>query len=60
VKLHGDVQVIRQPKNLSKARQLHMEPPAIGHPLEDPLFLVIAESGVELSYDLLFTIVPKL
>jgi hypothetical protein len=37
-----------------------MEPPAIGHPLEDPLFLVIAESGVELSYDLLFTIVPKL
>jgi hypothetical protein len=37
-----------------------MEPPAIGHPHEDPLFLVIEESGVEISYDLLIPIMPKL
>jgi hypothetical protein len=37
-----------------------MEPTAIGHPHEDPLFLVIEESGIELSYDLLVPIVPKL
>jgi hypothetical protein len=37
-----------------------MEPPAIGHPHENPLFLVIEESGVELSYDLLILIMAKL
>jgi hypothetical protein len=37
-----------------------MEPPAIGHPHEHPLFLVIEESGVELGYDLLIPIIPKL
>jgi hypothetical protein len=37
-----------------------MEPPAIDHPHEDPLFLLIEESGVELSYDLLILIVSKL
>jgi hypothetical protein len=37
-----------------------MKTPAIGHPHENPLFLVIEESGVELSYDLLIPIMPKL
>jgi hypothetical protein len=37
-----------------------MEPPVIGHPHENSLFLVIEESGVELSYDLLILIMPKL
>jgi hypothetical protein len=60
VNIFGNVQVRRQPKNLSKAGQLHMEPLAIGHPQENPLFLVIEESGIELNYDLLIPIVPKL
>jgi hypothetical protein len=60
VKLLGNVQVRRKTRNLSKAGQLHMEPPAIGHPHENPLFLVIEESGVELSYDLLILIMAKL
>jgi hypothetical protein len=60
MKILRDVQVRRQSKNLSKAGQLHMKPPTIGHPHEDLLFLVIEESGVELSYDLLIPIVPKL
>jgi hypothetical protein len=37
-----------------------MKPPVISHPHKDPLFLVIEESGVELRYDLLIPIVPKL
>jgi hypothetical protein len=37
-----------------------MEPPTIGHPHENPLFHVIEESRVELSYDLLISIMPKL
>jgi hypothetical protein len=37
-----------------------MKPPPISHPHKDSLFLVIEESGVELSYDLLIPIVPKL
>jgi hypothetical protein len=37
-----------------------MEAPTIGHSHENPLFLVIEESGVELSYDLLIPIMPKL
>jgi hypothetical protein len=60
VKLFGDVQLRRQPKNLCKLSQLHMKPSAISHPHKDSLFLVIEESGVELSYDLLIPIVPKL
>jgi hypothetical protein len=36
-----------------------MEPPTIAHPHENPLVLVIEESGVELSYDLLILIMPK-
>jgi hypothetical protein len=37
-----------------------MEPSIISHSHEDPLFLVIEESGVELIYDLLVPIVLKL
>jgi hypothetical protein len=60
VKLLGDVQLRRQPKNLSKQRQLHMKPSAICHPHKYPLFLVKEESGVELDNDFLIPIVPKL
>jgi hypothetical protein len=60
VKLLRDVQLRRQPKNLSKLRQLHMKPPAISHPHKDPLFLVKEESAVELIDDFLILVVPKL
>jgi hypothetical protein len=60
VKLLGDIQLRRQPKNLSKLSELHMEPSAISHPHEYPLFLVIEESGVELGDDFLIPVVPKL
>jgi hypothetical protein len=60
VKLLGDVQLRRQPKNLSKLSELHMEPSAISHPHEYLLFLVIEESGVELGDDFLILVVPKL
>jgi hypothetical protein len=60
VKLLGDVQLRKQPKNLSKLRQLHMKPSAISHLHKDPLFLVKEESGVELSDDFLILVVPKL
>jgi hypothetical protein len=60
VKLLGDVQLRRQPKNLSKLSYLHMEPSAISHPHKDTLFLVIEESGVELGDNFLILIVPKL
>jgi hypothetical protein len=60
VKLLGNVEVRRQPNNLSKAGQLHMKPPTVGHPYENPFYLAIEESGIELSYDLLIPIMPKL
>jgi hypothetical protein len=60
VKLLGDVQLRRQPKNLSKLSSLHTKPSAISHPHKDPLFLVIEESGVELRDDFLILVVPKL
>jgi hypothetical protein len=60
VKLLGDVQLRRQPKNLSKLSYLHMEPSSISHLHKDPLFLVIEESGVELEDDFLIPVVPKL
>jgi hypothetical protein len=60
VKLLGDDQLRRQPKNLSKLSELHMEPSAISHPYEYPLFLVIEESGVELGDDFLISVVAKL
>jgi hypothetical protein len=59
LKLLGDVQLRRQPKNLSKLSKLHMEPSVISHPHKDPLFLVIEESGVELGDDFLIPVVPK-
>jgi hypothetical protein len=37
-----------------------MEPPTIGHPHKNPLFLFIEESGVELRDDFLIPIVSKL
>jgi hypothetical protein len=37
-----------------------MEPSAISHPHNDPLFLIIEESGVELGDDFLILVVPKL
>jgi hypothetical protein len=40
--------------------QFHIEPSPICHPHEDPLFLVKKESGVELSYALLVSVVLKL
>jgi hypothetical protein len=60
VKLLGDVQLRRQPKNLSKLRQLHMKPSAISHPHKDPLFLIKEESGLELSDDFFIPVEPKL
>jgi hypothetical protein len=60
VKFLGDVQLRRQLKNLSKLSKLHIESRAIGHPHNDPLFLIKEESGVELSDDLLVPVVPKL
>ena len=60
VKLLGDVQLRRQPKNLSKLSEIHMEASSISHPHEYPLFLVIEESGVELRDDFLILVVPKL
>jgi hypothetical protein len=60
VKLLGDVQLRRQPNNLSKLSKLHMEPSAISHPHKDPLFLIIEDSGVELRDDFLIPVVPKL
>jgi hypothetical protein len=60
VKFLRNVQLRRQPKNLSKLSKLHIESPAISHPHKDPLFLIKEESGVELSDDLLVPVVPKL
>jgi hypothetical protein len=60
VKLLGDVQLRRQPKNLSNLRQFHMKPSTISHTHKDPLFLVKEDSGVELSDDFLIPIEPKL
>jgi hypothetical protein len=60
VKFLGDVQLRRQPKNLSKLSRLHIESPTIGHPHKDTLFLIKEESGVELSDDLLVLVVPEL
>jgi hypothetical protein len=37
-----------------------MEPSAISYSHKNPLFLVIEESGVELSDDFLILVVPKL
>jgi hypothetical protein len=37
-----------------------MEHSAISHPHNDPLFLVIEESGVKLIDDFLISVVPKL
>jgi hypothetical protein len=60
VKLFGDVQLRRQPMNLSKLSELHMEASAISHPHKYPLFLVIEERGVELRDYFLIPVVPKL
>jgi hypothetical protein len=59
VKFIGVVNVRGHPKNLCKLCKLDVEPLAIGHPHEDPLFLKV-ESGVELWDYLLVPIVPKL
>jgi hypothetical protein len=56
----GVVEERGQPKSLSKLRKLHRKPSPIGHPHEDPLFLVKEESGIKLYNDLLVPIVPKL
>jgi hypothetical protein len=58
VKFLGDVQLRRQPKNLSKLSELDVKPPSICHPHEDSL-LVKEESGVELDDDLLIPVVAK-
>jgi hypothetical protein len=60
VKHLGDVQLRRQPKNLSKLSYLHMKPSVISHPHKDPLFLVIQESIVKLGDDFLILVVLKL
>jgi hypothetical protein len=60
VKFLRNVQLRRQPKNLSKLSKLHIESLAIGHPHKDHLFLIKEESGVELSNDLLVPVVPEL
>jgi hypothetical protein len=60
VKFLGNVQLRRQPKNLSKLSKFHIESPAICHPHKDPLFIIKEESGVELSDDLLLPVVPEL
>jgi hypothetical protein len=60
VKLLGDVKLRRQLENLSKLSKLDGEPSAIGHPSNEPLFLVKEESGVELCDDLLVPIVVEL
>jgi hypothetical protein len=60
VKLLGDVKVRGQPKKLDKLCKLDVEPSAISHPHEDPLFLIKEESGIELCDDLLVPVVPKL
>jgi hypothetical protein len=49
-----------QPKNLDKLCKLDVEPSAISHPHEDPLFLVKEESGIELCDDFLILVVLKL
>jgi hypothetical protein len=60
VKLLGNVKLRRQPKNLSKLRELDIKSSDISHPHKDPLFLVKEESRVELSNDLLVLIMPEL
>jgi hypothetical protein len=58
--IFGNVELRRQPKNLSKLSKIDVKPSTISHTHEDPLFLVKEESGVELSDDLLVPIVAEL
>jgi hypothetical protein len=60
VKLLGIVKVSGQPKKPGKLCKHDVEPLAISHPHEDPLFLVKEESGIELYDDFLIRVVLKL
>jgi hypothetical protein len=60
VQLLGVAKMSGQPNDLSKLSKLHGEPPTIGHPHKEPIFLVKEESRVELGDDLLIKVVAEL